>query len=188
MIKETEWGVSGRSLAVTRRRFSNRLSLLDVSNENPAALSSGGFVVSNLLLGGRMENVKKKQPAGLLPVRSGEKAVPSRLPSRGGFLARRSVALAMPPHYLAHPSATMSALPVLLSLASAAISRYPGILSPHAATLSRLSAILSGLSGMMSRVSGMISGLSAMMSASSGMKSHLSAMMSASPGILFSFR
>jgi len=35
-----------------------------------------------------MENVKKKQPAGLLPVRSGDKAVPSQLPSRESFIPR----------------------------------------------------------------------------------------------------
>ncbi len=37
---------------------------------------------------GRMENVKEKQHAGLLPVRSGDKAVPSQLPSRESFVPR----------------------------------------------------------------------------------------------------
>jgi hypothetical protein len=52
MIKETEWGVSGRPLAVARRRFSNRLAHLDVSKENPGAVSNGGVVASSLLYAG----------------------------------------------------------------------------------------------------------------------------------------
>jgi hypothetical protein len=49
MNAEIEWGVSGRPLAVARRRFSNRLAHLDVSKENPGAVSNGGVVTANLI-------------------------------------------------------------------------------------------------------------------------------------------